>query len=150
MTSLRVICVLLSPPPPPPPASKILATPMARKFFLNFLYWRKYDLIRLTPYHWQPCILQFCDIKKAVILQKFSPTKKRDYQLVAVSSLSENSVNATGTRSRPRLPVLIYSRLSVMSHNCEMQVANGTESNGLKRIFANKRNRVKRFGALLY
>ena len=22
------------------------------------------DLIRLTPYHWQPCILKFCDIKK--------------------------------------------------------------------------------------
>ena len=31
-------------------------------FFLNFLYSQKYDLIRLTPYHWQPCISHFCDI----------------------------------------------------------------------------------------
>ena len=24
----------------------------------------KKDLIRLTPYHWQPCVLTFCDIRK--------------------------------------------------------------------------------------
>ena len=34
-------------------------------FFSNFFYLRKYDLIRLTPYLWQPWISQFYDIKKA-------------------------------------------------------------------------------------
>ena len=56
-------------------------------FFQNFLYLPKYDLIRLTPYHLESCILQFCDIKKGIILQKFSQTKKLNYKLVAVSSL---------------------------------------------------------------
>ena len=37
----------------------------SKPFFHNFLYSQKYDLIRLTPYHWQPCISQFCDITKA-------------------------------------------------------------------------------------
>ena len=44
----------------------------------------------LTPYHGQPCISQLCTITKDIFLQKFSKTKKRDYQLVAVSSLSPN------------------------------------------------------------
>ena len=35
----------------------------------------------------------------------------------------------------------------VMSQNCKIQVANGAELNGLKRIFANKGNCGKRFGA---
>ena len=69
-------------------------------FFHNSLYLRKYDLIRLTPYHWQTCISQFCDITKSIILRKFLQTKKRDYQLVAVSSLaitrSENLAIVTG------------------------------------------------------
>ena len=32
--------------------------------------------------------LQFCDITKGITLQKFLQTKKRDYQLIAVSSLA--------------------------------------------------------------
>ena len=55
-------------------------------FFVNSLYSPKYDLIPLTPYHCQPCISQFCSIIMGLILQIFSQTKKRDYQLVAVSS----------------------------------------------------------------
>ena len=45
-----------------------------------------------------------------MILQNFSQTKKRDYQQVEVSNLSEseNLVTATDT-CRPRLPVLTYS-----------------------------------------
>ena len=31
-------------------------------FFRNSPYLRTYDLIRLTPYHWQPRISQVCDI----------------------------------------------------------------------------------------
>ena len=34
-------------------------------FFHNFLDLRKYDLIRLTPYHCQPCIRNFVTIQKA-------------------------------------------------------------------------------------
>ena len=37
-----------------------------------------------------------------------------------------------------------------MSQNCECRVDNGTESNKLNRIFANKENRGKRFGAPLF
>ena len=33
-------------------------------FFYNSHYSWKYDVIRLTPYHWQPCISQFGDITK--------------------------------------------------------------------------------------
>ena len=29
-------------------------------FFNNFLYSRKYPLVRLTQHHWKPCIPQFC------------------------------------------------------------------------------------------
>ena len=72
--------------------------------------------------------MQFCDIIKGIILQKFLQTKKRDYQLVAVSSLaitkSENLDIVTGT-CKPRLPVglLIYSTGTpfVMSEKCEKQ-----------------------------
>ena len=46
--------------------------------------------MHLTPHHWQPRISQICDITKGIILQKFLQTKKRDYQLVAVSSLQPN------------------------------------------------------------
>ena len=35
-------------------------------FFHNFPYSQKYDLIRSTPYHWQLCISQFCDITKGL------------------------------------------------------------------------------------
>ena len=56
--------------------------------FYNFLYLLKHDLTRLTAYHWQPCISQFCDITKGIILQKFLQTKKRDYRLAALSSLA--------------------------------------------------------------
>ena len=53
--------------------------------FHNSLYSQKYDLIRLTPNHWQPCILQFYDVAKRIILQKFSQNKKRDQQLVSLA-----------------------------------------------------------------
>ena len=33
-------------------------------------------IIRLTQYHWQPCILQFCDTTKGIILEEFSQNKK--------------------------------------------------------------------------
>ena len=56
-------------------------------FFHNSFYSRKYNLIRLTPNHCQPCILQICDILKGIISEKFSQTNKRDNQLVTVSSL---------------------------------------------------------------
>ena len=36
-------------------------------FFLYTPCLRKYTLIRLTSYHWQPCILQFCDITKGML-----------------------------------------------------------------------------------
>ena len=36
-------------------------------FFHNSLYLQKYDLIHWTSYHWQPCILQFCDITKGLL-----------------------------------------------------------------------------------
>ena len=39
-------------------------------FFHNSLYFRESDLTRLIPYHWQPCILQLCDITKDIISQK--------------------------------------------------------------------------------
>ena len=56
-------------------------------FFHNLLYLQKYNLMRMTLYHWQSCILQFCNITKAIILQKFLQIKKRDYQVGAVCSL---------------------------------------------------------------
>ena len=113
---------------------------MHQTFFHNFLCSRKYDLIHLTSYHGQPCILQFCDITKGITLQKFSRTKKRDIPTGSSEyaiSKSENLVTATGT-FRPGLPVLINSRPFVMSQNCEML---GCEWYGVKRIksiFANK------------
>ena len=65
---------------------------------------------------------QFCDITKGITLQKFLQTKKCNYQLVAVSSLSitksENFAIVTGT-CKPRLLVLIYSTPFAMSQNCE-------------------------------
>ena len=95
---------------------------MPQTFFYNFLFLQTYDLIRLTPHHWQPCISQFCDITKGIVLQKILQTKRRDYQLVAVSSLAitepENLAIVTGT-CEPRLPVLIYSTPFVMLQNCE-------------------------------
>ena len=61
--------------------------------------------------------LQFCDITEGIISQKFLQTKKRDYQLVAVSSLaitkSENLAIVTGT-CNPRLPVLIYGTVRLL------------------------------------
>ena len=47
---------------------------MPQTFFHNYPYSQKYDLIRLTPYHWQPCISQFRDITKClqVPVAKFS------------------------------------------------------------------------------
>ena len=41
---------------------------MPQTFFPQFPYSRKYDLICLTPYHWQPCISQFCGITKGAQL----------------------------------------------------------------------------------
>ena len=41
-------------------------------FFHNFRFSWKYDLISLTLNQWQPCISQFRDITKRIILQKFS------------------------------------------------------------------------------
>ena len=78
------------------------------KPFSQFFLFAKYDLIRLTPYHWQPCISQVRDIRKGMVLLNFSQTKKRDYQLVALISLTKSESFATGI-CRPRLPVLIYS-----------------------------------------
>ena len=37
-------------------------------FFNNSPYLRKYVSIRLTPYHLQPSISQFCDITKDLLL----------------------------------------------------------------------------------
>ena len=37
---------------------------MPATFFYNSPYSRKYDLIRLTLYHWQPCILKLGDNPK--------------------------------------------------------------------------------------
>ena len=36
-------------------------------FFHDSPYSRKYDLIRVTPYHWHPCISQFCNITKGLL-----------------------------------------------------------------------------------
>ena len=67
---------------------------LPQTFFQNFFYLGKYDLILLTSYHWQTCISQFWNITKGIlILQKFLHIKKRDYQLVAVSSLAYLSPN---------------------------------------------------------
>ena len=38
---------------------------LPQTFFHDFLYLRKYDLIRLTPYHCQPCIRNFVTLQKA-------------------------------------------------------------------------------------
>ena len=64
------------------------------------------------------------------MLQKFLQTKKRDYQLVAVSSLaitkSENFAIVTGS-CKPRLPVLIYSIRLFRCHKIsKSRVANST------------------------
>ena len=94
-------------------------------FFHNILYLRNYNLIHLIPYHCQPCIRNFVTLQK-VILQKFLQTKKRDYQLIAVSSLAitktENLAIVTGT-CKPKLPVnlLIYSAPFVVLQNWEKQ-----------------------------
>ena len=40
---------------------------LPQTFFHYSPYSQKYVLIRLTLYHWQPCILQFCDITKGVL-----------------------------------------------------------------------------------
>ena len=109
-----------------------------KPFFNNFLYLRKYDLICLPPYHWQPCISQFCDITKGIILQNFLQIKKRDYQLPAVSCLaitnSENLAIITGT-CKPRLPELIYSTPFVISQNCEKQDCQWYEVKRIKTYF---------------
>ena len=70
---------------------------------------------------------------------------------MAVNSLikSENLTTATGTR-RPKLPVLIYSQFLRCHKIAKRRVNNGTESNGLYSIFANKGNYEKRFGVHLY
>ena len=47
-------------------------------------------------------------------------------------------------------PPLICSMPFVMSENCKMQDCSEKESNGLKRIFANKENGEKKFQAPLY
>ena len=49
---------------------------------------------------------------------------------------SENLATLTGI-CRPRLPVLFYSTPLVMPQNCEMQVCQLSESNGLNCIFTN-------------
>ena len=38
---------------------------LSKTFFQNSPYLQKCVFIRLTPYCWQSCILQFCDIEKA-------------------------------------------------------------------------------------
>ena len=40
---------------------------MRLTLFHNSPYSRKYVLIRLTPYHWQPCVSQFCDVAKGIL-----------------------------------------------------------------------------------
>ena len=37
---------------------------MSETFFYDSPYMQKYDVFRLTPYLWQPCISQFCEITK--------------------------------------------------------------------------------------
>ena len=59
---------------------------VSQTFFHNFSYSRKFNLVRLAlPY----ATLQFAILwhHKRHNFQKLSQTKKRDYQLVAVSSL---------------------------------------------------------------
>ena len=58
---------------------------------------------------------------------------------------SENLATATET-CRPRQPVLIYSTPLVMPQIAKCRIANGTEPNVLKRIFANKGNVKKVWG----
>ena len=48
---------------------------MPQTFFLNFPYLRKYDLIRLILYLWQPCISQFCDITQDRFCNNFRKLK---------------------------------------------------------------------------
>ena len=36
-------------------------------FLHNSLYLQKYDLIRLTLYHWQPFVSQYCDTTKGLL-----------------------------------------------------------------------------------
>ena len=45
---------------------------------------QKYNLNRLTPYHWQPSFFQFCVITKGMILQNFLQTKNRNVQIKKV------------------------------------------------------------------
>ena len=90
---------------------------MPQTFFLNFFYSQKDDLIRLTTYHWQPCILQFCDITKSRYVENPLQTKKRDYELIAVSSLTKSEYFATATSTfRPRFPVVIYKLRLLRCH----------------------------------
>ena len=96
--------------------------------------------IRLTLYHWQPCISQFCDITKGIILQKLSQAKKSDYHLVAVSSPGSN----------PKTWLLLLEPVDLGYQYCstvcllwchkiaKRRVADGKESNGLKSIFAKR------------
>ena len=81
-------------------------------FFHSSVYSGKYDLIPWTTHDWQTCISQFNDKPKGMILQNFSQTKKRDYYLVAVSSLTQSEKLTTATR----LPILIYSMIVLDSN----------------------------------
>ena len=44
-----------------------LAMPLSKIAFFHKFYLQKYDVIRLSPYHWQPCVSQFCNITKRVL-----------------------------------------------------------------------------------
>ena len=77
--------------------------PFSTFFFICEIRFNPFNSVPLSTLH-----TQFCNITKGIVLQKFLQTKKRDYQLVAVSSLaitkSENLAIVTGT-CKPRLPV---------------------------------------------
>ena len=70
--------------------------PFSTISFICEIRFNSFDSLPLSTLH-----TQFCDITKGIIFQKFLQTKKRDHQLVAVSSLaitkSENLAIVIGT-----------------------------------------------------
>ena len=80
-------------------------------FFHYFLYSQKYNLFRLTPYHWQLCISQFCDNKGNFGKRFGAPL----YYFRSVLSLRRGK-GGKGSRAPPNnclcLPVSVYSKYS--------------------------------------
>ena len=64
---------------------------MPQTVFHNCSYSQKNGLYCLTLHHWQPCISQFCDIKKGTILQNFSFTKNAMFDAEGKDSASASN-----------------------------------------------------------